>query len=88
MVTERIIELIKLLIPDIQWSNQRYWRIFIALMAVVVAFAISYNLNIPGFFVFTFMGPEDRINFSTIDALVASGGSKLWHDIVVKSKLS
>ena len=88
VVTERVIELIKLLIPDIQWNNQRYWKIFIAVIAVTVAFSISYNLNFSRFFVFTFIGPEDRIIFSAIDALVATGGSKLWHDILVKSKLS
>ena len=88
VVTERIIELIKLLIPGIQWSNQRYWKIFIAVIAVAVAFTISYNLNFSRFFVFTFIGPEDRIIFSAIDALVATGGSKLWHDMLVKSKLS
>ncbi len=88
VVTERIVELFKLLIPDTQWSNQRYWKIFIALVAVVIAFTISYNLNISRFFVFTFMGPEDRVIFSTIDALVASGGSKLWRDMLVNSKFS
>ena len=88
VLTERVIELIKLLIPDIQWSNQRYWKLFIALVALAVAFTISYNLNFSRFFVFTFIGPEDRIIFSTIDALVASGGSKLWQDMLVSSKFS
>ena len=88
VVTERIIELIKLLIPDVRWSNQRYWKIFIVVVAIAVAFTISYNLNFSRFFVFTFIGPEDRIIFSAIDALVASGGSKLLHDMLVKSKLS
>ena len=87
VVTERIVELFKLLIPDTQWSNQRYWKIFIAIVASSIAFTISYHLNFSRFFVFTFIGPEDRIIFSTIDALVASGGSKLWRDMLVKSKL-
>ena len=88
VVTERIVELFKLLIPDAQWSNQKYWRIFIATVAASIAFTISYNLNFTRFFIFTFIGPEDRIIFSCIDALVASGGSKLWRDLLVKSKLS
>ena len=63
VVTERIVELVKLLIPGIQWSNQRYWKIFIAVIAIAIAFTISYSLNISRFFVFTFIGPEDRIIF-------------------------
>jgi hypothetical protein len=77
---ERIIELIKLLLPKAQWDNQTHWKLFIGILSSVIGFLLAYTI-LPD------LGFSNKLGQSILLGIGSGVGSKTIRDLVVKLKI-